>query len=117
MPADPRIASERARLGVGRRGAALLLALAVEALVVLLLLFLAPSFTRRERPKPTVFGIDLSGAEDAAPDRAKAAEKKADARRPAPQRPRAAAPEVPRPRRPFRCRRATPPACRPISCG
>jgi hypothetical protein len=82
------------RLSLGRRGAALLLALAVELLLVLLLLlFLAPVLTgKKDAPVPTVFGIDLKG--DDAPDaperdtaEPKAGRAASDAERPAPPEP------------------------------
>jgi hypothetical protein len=53
---------ERWRERLGRRGVSIALALAVEALLALLLLLLAPPIApEKPRPRPTVFGIDVSG--------------------------------------------------------
>lgn len=68
----------RFRASFGRRGVALLLALAVEALIVLLFLFyLVPEFLPEKRARPTMFGFDVDTGDDAEPAAAAEAETKA----------------------------------------
>jgi hypothetical protein len=73
-------ASLKLRASLGRRGVAALLALLIELLIALLLLFMAPTIPGREKGKgrPTVFGIDVSSDESS--DATEKAEAKAAAR-------------------------------------
>lgn len=91
-------ASTRLRATLGRRGVAILLALAIEALIALLLLLMAPDLPGKPESdgRPTVFGIDVSDAPEAA-DRGEA--------KPGPKRPASAKPQ-PAPPKP---REVTPP--------
>jgi len=89
-----RSGSERLRPTLGRRSAAFLLALAVEALLALLLLLLAPVLPGgKAPPAPTVFGIEASG--DTAPAQTEDEEGKARPRRAAAEAPEPAAPRPP----------------------
>lgn len=96
-----RSASDRWRLPPGRRGAALLLALAVELVLALLLwLFLAPVLSgKKDAPVPTVFGIEATGDDAPTAPESEAAEREAGgaadrAERPAPPEPPEVEPPV-----------------------
>ena len=79
-----------------RRGAALALALAIEALLVLMLLFMIPPIAGDRKPGgTTVFSVDAPGEEKA--DTSKKAETKARERPAAAARPAVPPPEVPPP--------------------
>ena len=60
-------ASDRAR-GSFRRVRALLLALVIEALVVLLFLTLIPEFAPKKKPVPITFGLEQNDGETAEPE-------------------------------------------------
>ncbi|WP_294258802.1 hypothetical protein [uncultured Sphingomonas sp.] len=83
----------RLRVSLRGRTAAILLALAIELLIALMLLWMAPRVTPKEKPKTVVFGIEASEGEQApaekdaakAPEKArKRAGEEAEAERPAP---------------------------------
>jgi hypothetical protein len=59
---------ERVRAWAQRRGVPFLLAIAVEALIALLLLSLAPQLVPKERKIPTVFGFDIDIGDDSKPE-------------------------------------------------
>ncbi|HEX8300867.1 hypothetical protein [Sphingomonas sp.] len=86
--------------GFSRRGVALVLALAIEALVALLLFFLVPPLAGRKQPeRTTTFSVDAAPAEKdasepAKPERKKRTEREA-LRPPTPQPPKAVPPPVP----------------------
>jgi protein TonB len=63
LPALP----ERLRASLGRRGAAVVLALAIEALIVVLFLYLTPRIPAKKPPDPMVFGFDADAGEAVQP--------------------------------------------------
>lgn len=67
---------ERFRERFGRRGLSILLALLVEALIVLILLSIAPTLIDRPKSKPVVFGFDLDKGPAAEPKHAPKAKAK-----------------------------------------
>ncbi len=84
---------ERFRASFGRRGLAFLLALAVEALLVLLFLALAPALLPTDRSSPPIFGFDIDSGDPVQP-RSKAETR---AERPRGREEPAARPPVPEP--------------------
>jgi type IV secretory pathway VirB10-like protein len=93
---------DRVRERLGQRGAALVLALLVELLLALLLLFLTPVIPGKgDRPVPSVFGIEAgeSDAEEADRTPEKASERRAESGkpRPVPPKPAEPPPEAPEP--------------------
>lgn len=83
--------ARRLRVSLRGRGTAILLALAIELLIALMLLWMAPKVTPKEKPKTVVFGIEASDGRDSSqPEAEKAQErarKPAGARAEAPKQP------------------------------
>ncbi|MEI9927926.1 MAG: hypothetical protein WDN44_09875 [Sphingomonas sp.] len=97
-------ARDRVRTSFGRRGGAALLALAIEALIVLLLLTLAPPIVDKPKPKPTFLGFDTTmDTEDKTETKAKAKPRsRAAAAEPQPVRPVEPVPPPPLPPPPLK---------------
>ena len=86
MPSTAYLASTRIRETLGRRGMAMVLALLVEALIALLLLFMAPDLPGVEDgPRTTTFDVSTGDSEDASEQSpAKAAPERASRSQPQP---------------------------------
>lgn len=74
--------ARRLRVSLRGRGAAILLALAIELLIALMLLWMAPKITPKEKSKTVVFGIEASDGSEA-PARQEAEKAEQTARKPA----------------------------------
>lgn len=99
MPSTAYLASTRIRETLGRRGIAMLLALLVEALIALMLLFMAPDLPGVEDgPRTTTFDVSTGDSEEAAEQsQTKSAPERASrsAPRPQPVRPPEVQPPTP----------------------
>jgi len=100
----------RMRVSLRGRGAAIFLALAIELLIALLLLWMAPHIAPKQKPKTVVFGIEASEGEQA-PAEKDAAEAPEKARRRAGEKAQAEQPTPPTAALP------PPPVTPPVSSG
>lgn len=88
-------ASDRLRESLGRRGTAFLLALVLEALLLLMLLTFVPIVSRPEKPKPVLIGFDLDSGEKAETKKADKARTRSARGGARSEQPKAAEPVVP----------------------